>query len=68
MHLSSFILCRYNISEFVYNGKIVATPDNGQKIESRPSIQKINGELFSCFQNDNTIKHPYVSLNALPFV
>ena len=35
---------RYNVTELVENGKIVATLENGQKIESEPSVLKLNCE------------------------
>ena len=37
---------RYNVTELVENGKIVTTLDNGQKIESEPSVLKLNCKLF----------------------
>jgi len=33
---------RYNVTELVNNGKIVTTLDNGQKVESTPSVLKLN--------------------------
>jgi len=32
----------YNVTELVENGKIVTTLDNGQKVESEPSVLKLN--------------------------
>ena len=40
-----YINFRYNVSELVEHGKIVALLDNGQEIESDPSVLKLNCEF-----------------------
>ena len=42
---STFPFHRYDLKEFVDNGKIVTTLDNGEKVESRPSVLKPNCKL-----------------------
>ena len=44
-YLSTFQFQRYDLKEFVDNGKIVTTLDNGEKVESRPSVLKPNCKL-----------------------
>ena len=46
-YLATFPFHRYDLKEFVDNGKIVTTLDNGEKVESRPSVLKPNCKLWS---------------------
>ena len=46
-YLATFLFHRYDLKEFVDNGKIVTTLDNGEKVESRPSVLKPNCKLWS---------------------
>ena len=62
-YLVTFQFHRYDLKEFVDNGKIVTTLDNGEKVESRPSVLKPNCKLWCILVMKNISE-----INIKPFV
>ena len=64
-YLATFPFHRYDLKEFVDNGKIVTTLDNGEKVESQPSVLKPNCKLWCllAMKNINEISITFVAPN-----